>query len=282
MAININQLRLGPEIPLLRRGCEIETSIGLTNLFAGTHFDKAQKVKSINKNELIGFILKKYPDYTSVLRNIYTKKTGQLDELIVNRLKEYNIITGELNVNTQLSKLGNLFECLVVYALHDLKIQSEREVKLIYPYDHKKYDPDGQKYDVIGSLDLTKFIWIECKKPLYINSSKLNNILDKRNISQFIKRAHLLRPTVAVLLVDTKEDYRDYLELLCLKGVIQNNLLTIFKDESSQIMGRYNGFIYFNRVDYGDNQTFIHKLKQSIKQCLFDARQDHLVLNNVH
>ncbi len=282
--VNIDEIRLHPKAPLARRGCEIEscTREGELNFFTNTHFQKVFKEKEntfkIQKYlELIDFIKNNYINYVSILRKIELKEQDKIDSF-VEKLIEYKVIKKDLTKSYSMEKIGNLFECLVSRSLNEMNISSARDIKIKYPYPENPYDPDGQKYDVIGTLDISKFLWIECKKPLYLNEKNpLNNVIDKNRIQKFIRRAHFLRPSIAIYLVDTKDDYRESLKKIFSIDLLKSGLMTIFPSSQSQIMARLNGFIYFNRVTYNDNSKFIESLKMSVNQVLHDARNEHVV-----
>ncbi len=288
--INIRQLSLGPNIPLARRGCKIEFQIkyGSKEFWSDTHFEKAflylhEKPPEYTYKDLEYFMLNKLPQFISILRKIDLK--NQLDsdlktENLLNEMKKYKLINENNKPDYRLEQLGNLFECLVTKALNELSIEASRDLKIIYPYDSQKYDSDGQKYDVIGALDLSRFIWIECKKPLYLNEENgLSNVLSPKKIEAFLRRAHFLRPSIAMYFVDTKDDYRETIRTLFSNELLNSNLLTITNRSDSQIMARFNGFIYFTRLIYQNDVDYWDKLKQSINQVLHDSRNEYKTEN---
>lgn len=72
-------------------------------------------------------------------------------------------ITGDLALENPRGNWGACLECAALICLGDLHIQGHRDVKVKYPYPEAQYDPDGQTYDVLGGLDLSSLLWLECK-----------------------------------------------------------------------------------------------------------------------
>lgn len=162
-------------------------------------------------------------------------------------------------------------------ALEDLFIQSKREAKIKYPFKDLPYDPDGQKYDVLGGMDLSKIIWIECKKPIYLSTSKdpLANIVNREKIEKFYKRALFLHPDIAIYLVDTKNNYLDKLKNdVFADEFFDSGCYFELKSPYCNVLLRLHGFIYFIRLDYTDNKDYFQSLKDSISQVLHDARKN--------
>jgi hypothetical protein len=127
-------------------------------------------------------------------------------------------------------------------------------------------------YDILAALDISKLLWIECKKPLYLSKDNpLGQIISKDNINKFLKRAFFLKPDIAIYLVDTKEDYKEKLRKLFSSEFLTSGNYIEYFEESDNIIARVNGFIYFNRVNFRSNQLFYSGLKNSINQVLYDA-----------
>lgn len=278
--INVRQIRLGPEVPLRRRGCEVEEFINVetSNFWDDTIFKDAP----IGNADFLQFI----KEYGQEIFNVI-KKLKQNEESftpthkeVLYKLEEYKIVEKTLTNAYSLLKnpdnFGSEFECFTSLVLTELSIQNQREVKVKYPYKKPNdYDPDGQKYDILAGLDLTRLLWIECKKPLYSKDSKdpLQNIISKDYIEKFYKRAHLLRPDIAVYLVDTKEDYSSKLKNVFTNEFINSGCYFELPSPSDTIIARLHGFIYFSRIDYSNSKDYYKGLKQSICQVLHDARK---------
>lgn len=283
--ISIRQIRLDPEVPLSRRGCEVEEFINVEK----SEFWEDTIFKDVPKDNY--YFLQFIKEYGQEIFNVIKKiKQGENNftsthnEVLV-KLQEYKIVEKTLESNYSLLKsidnFGSEFECFTSLILTELSIQNQREVKVKYPYKKPNdYDPDGQKYDILAGLDLTKLLWIECKKPFYSKDTvnPLQNIISKNNIKNFYNRSHLLHPDIAVYLVDTKEDY-------------QKNLREIFTDQflfdsgcyysspnslSDTIIARLHGFIYFSRVNYTNGKDYYKGLKQSICQVLHDSSKGYI------
>jgi len=280
-------IRLGPEFPLGRRGCKIESAKSFWDEdgWSDTHFAIPAKEQA-KRNEIIRLFKKSGEEIFTILKRIrFPDSTGfnpsQIKgmENTYNALKSLGVIVdngkGDLVIPNSKTDFGGEFECIVQMALEDLLIQAKRDTKILYPFSDKPYDPDGQKYDVLGGLDLSRLVWFECKKPMYINnsSSPLANVLSLAKCQSFLRRCHFLRPTIAVFLVDTIDDYSSVI-----RGHFSPDFLssgcyveTISKLES--VLARVNGFIYFARIQYKTPKEYFEGVKQSISQVLYDARK---------
>jgi hypothetical protein len=287
--LRLNQINIGPSIALGRRGCFLENGKRpyTNDYYDGTPFEKHFKSLDLfSWHDVRNFIKENFPDIISVCRKIYLNLHETLndnDKKIIKFLKECKIVTDDLKLIPNIESFGNLFECIVGYALFENQIQLLRETKIKYPFPNKPYDPDGQLYDILAALDLTKLIWIECKKPLYLsNDNPLGNVISKVNIEKFIRRAYFLKPDIAVYLVDTKDDYKEKLRsLLKPEFLTTGNYVEHFEDSDS-IIARLNGFIYFNRVFAKSNKLFFTALKNSINQVLYDATRINGNNQNFH
>lgn len=276
--VRLNQINIGPNIALGRRGCLLEDGKRpYTNeYYEGTPFEPHFKSLDLFKwHDIRDFIKTNFPDIVSVCRKIYLEQHESFDDKdggIIKILKESKIVSEDLKLIPNIESFGNLFECLVGYALYDNQIQLYRESKIKYPFPHKPYDPDGQRYDILAALDLTKLMWIECKKPLYLsNDNPLGNVISKDNIEKFIRRAYFLKPDIAIYLVDTKDDYKEKLKALLKSEFLTTGNYVEHFDDSNSIVARLNGFIYFSRVCAKSNKLFYSALKDSINQVLYDA-----------
>lgn len=276
--LKIDQFFLGPEVPLGRRGCKVEESkdIQTENGWKDTVFYKTIKTN----RDIIIQLLKKYgQEVFTVLKRIKYKNYDKLPEEqtgVLEKLKSINVILGSgnnLKLSKDLDSFGSEFECYVSLVLRDLYIQNSRDVKIIYPYNNP-YDPDGQKYDILGGLDLTELLWIECKKPLYLESSSnpLQNVISKENIKKFYKRSYFLFPEIAIFLVDTKDDYKDTLLSFFTDSYLNSSCYFSPKMAESIVL-RLHGFIYFCRILYNSNKDYYNGIQTSICQVLHDARK---------
>lgn len=276
--LRLNEINIGPDIALGRRGCLLEEGKRpyTNDYYNGTPFEQHFKSLDLFKwHDIRAFIKTNFPDIISACRKIHLNEHNSFndkDNEIIKFLKDSKIINVELKLTSELNSFGNLFECLVGYALYENEIQLFREAKIRYPFPHKPYDPDGQRYDILAALDLTKLIWIECKKPLYLsNDNPLGNVISKNNIEKFIRRAYFLKPDIAIYLVDTKDDYKEKLKTLLKSEFLTTGNYVEHFDDSDNIVARLNGFIYFNRVNTKSNKLFFNALKDSINQVLYDA-----------
>lgn len=285
--INLSQL-IGPSTVLKRQGCLLEEGLlpYTEDFYKGTPFEKYPKLMDLRKrHQVLAFLKENFPDILSICRKSHLNKFEELkndNEEIITRLKEYSILDNDLKLLTSIESFGNLFECMVGYALHGIQIKNFREAKIKYPFPNKPYDPDGQLYDILGAIDISKLLWIECKKPLYLNEEKpLGQVISKENIEKFIKRAYFLKPEIAIYLVDTKENYKEELRSLFESEFLTTGNYIDYFEDSDNIIARLNGFIYFNRVNYNSNKLFFNGLKNSINQVLYDATRTKGVKNNL-
>lgn len=275
--LNLRQIDIGPSVALGRRGCVLESGKQpfTDEYYDGTPFEKIYKENNIrNWGPYRDFIKEKFPDILSVCRKSYANDLDKgLKPDIVNKLKECYILDDNLSVaQADLNSFGNLFECIVGYALHECHFQPIREAKIKYPFSGQPYDPDGQLYDILAALDISKLLWIECKKPLYINENNpIGQVLSKENIEKFIRRALFLKPDIAIYLVDTKEMYRDTLRQLFHPSFLQTGSYVDYFDNSENIIARINGFMYFCRVNFKSNNLFFSEVKKTINQVLYDS-----------
>lgn len=275
--ITLNQINIGPNVALGRRGCVLEDGKNMQSddFYAGTPFHDYYKAFDRNERLIIkNFVRDKFPEILSICRKSYLNKFDEIDgnNDVISKLKKYGVLDEDLNLKCKLESFGNLFECVVGDALRANNIQFIREAKIRYPFPNKPYDPDGQLYDILGALDLYRLIWIECKKPLYLSDENpLGQVLSRNNIEKFIRRAFFLKPDIAVYLVDTKEDFRkDIRKLFNTDFLTSGQYVDYFKD-SDNLMARLNGFIYFVRANHKSNNLYFEGLKNSISQVLYDA-----------
>jgi len=274
--IPIYMIGLGPEVPLGRRGCSIEEakSIEKPEGWEGTHFYTAIEENYV---KTIKFLKTNGEEISTVLRKIEQNK---IKEKLLDDLTEMKAISkisdNKYKLSGPIEQLGTLFECYTSLALLDQHIKTKRDVKIKYPYPDNPYDPDGQKYDVLGGLDLTKLIWIECKKPLYMGGKNpLKNVLSPENIQKYYRRAHFLRPNIAVFLVDTKKNYIDYLRNIFTEEFITSGCYVEYNSSLTNISARLHGFIYFAYINYKDNKDYYKAINRTICQILHDARHDY-------
>ncbi len=275
MAIQLNQIDIGPRVVLERRGCVLEEAIELDsrNYFKKTPLSKEQRHSSTWD---IGDVLKeKFPEIVSLCRKSHLGKQFEINEAnrdLVKTLQEWGILANDLSLNIEMESFGSLFECIVGLALHSSGIQHVREGKIRYPFPQKPYDPDGHLYDILGAIDISKLIWIECKKPLYLkDNNPLGQVVSKKSIHKFLRRSHLLKPDIAVYLVDTKEHYGHELKKLFNTNFLSTGKYVDHFEHSNNIIARISDFIYFTRVDYSSNNQFYQGVKDSVNQTLYDA-----------
>ncbi len=275
---SIRQLKIDLKVALGRRGCSLESGM---NLYLNNYYDDTpleNYMKSDNKIDSYSireFITEKFQNISSICRKSHLNKYQEIkesDKGLVQQLINFKILDNDLKLLPNIQSFGNLFECIAGFALEDNNIQNLREVKIRYPFPNKPYDPDGQLYDILGALDISKLLWIECKKPLYLNEKNpLGQVVSSENIGKFIRRASFLKPDIAIYLVDTKEDYKGQLASLFKPEFLTTGNFIDYFEESDNIIARLNGFIYFNRVNYKSNNLFYNGLKNSINQVLYDA-----------
>jgi hypothetical protein len=270
-SLKLNQISLGPNIALGRRGCFLEEGKKpySNDFYNGTPLENHFKSLDLGQwHEIRSFIKERFPDILSACRKSYLKDYDSLkneDQELIEKLKECKILSADHKLIPSIESFGNLFECIVAYSLHEIQIQSLREAKVKYPFPNNPYDPDGQLYDILAALDISKLLWIECK------DNPLGQIISKDNINKFLKRAFFLKPDIAIYLVDTKEDYKEKLRKLFSSEFLTSGNYIEYFEESDNIIARVNGFIYFNRVNFRSNQLFYSGLKNSINQVLYDA-----------
>jgi hypothetical protein len=279
--LNLKQIRIDPSLALGRRGCICESGKTQFSLeyFQGTPFDEylntiEDDTLTSKKSEVVRLVQTRFQDIVSICRKSSKKEINieSLDKELLNKLVEFKILDKDYNLLKKIESFGNLLECIVCYSLESCGIQSMREVKVKYPFTSNPYDPDGQLYDVIGALDISKLIWIECKKPLYLNNDKpLGQVISKDNIEKFIRRANLLKPDIAIYLVDTKEDYSQNLRnIFNPQFLSRGNYIDSFQGYEN-IIARLDGFMYFNRICYKSNSLFYDGLQNSVYQVLHDS-----------
>lgn len=285
--LNVSQLRLGPEVPLGRRGCLVESSrtiedqSGWDDTVFGTAFAAG------HQSEIIRLFRERGEDIFTVTKRVLNDQPPPFRDNFTNRqlvTVDQMVSLGVLAADPLTNRLalarnadwGTALECAILIALDDLHIQGHRDVKVRYPYRDAPYDPDGQKYDVLAGLDLTHLLWVECKKPLYLPgaANPLGQVLTREYVRKFYKRAHYLKPSVAVYLVDTKEDYSPILKSLFSDKFLDAGCYEEALAPANQLMARLHGFIYFVRVDYRTNSDYIDTLRECISQVLHDSRHN--------
>ncbi|PKL41670.1 MAG: hypothetical protein CVV41_18125 [Candidatus Riflebacteria bacterium HGW-Riflebacteria-1] len=284
-------INMGPEIPLGRRGCRIlsSKSPNVPNGWDDTFFSsfvrtpkEAYQAQKILKDfgELCFSLLKKlrYSDESIYEENLDSTLLPVLAELMKIGVVSKNGKTNELKLKARQCELGPLFECAVSMALLERYIHSKREVQIEYPYSDKRKDSDGQPYDVIGALDVSNIVWIEAKKPLYLERTEqpLANVLSKEKIKRFFSRAMWLKPKIAIFLVDTDSDYFELLEKAFVPKFTIDNHLQKCDPIANHIVARIYGFMYFLRVKKKSQNGHFHALVESISQALHDNRFDNV------
>lgn len=285
--ISIRQIRIGPEVPLGRRGCEMEHGLHLDQpeAWMDTYFRRsvendpksAYRIQRLlqDHGEEAFTVLKRVhrSDAPLAASNFNYRQQEALHELI--ELGAIADKDGELVVTNPDANWGSHLECCTSMALEQLFIQSRREVKVRYPHPNRRYDPDGQLYDVLAGLDLTNLMWVECKKPLYLQgtTNPVGQVLNGDTIRKFYIRAFRLRADIAVLLVDTKEDIREAVRSVFRPDYLYSGCFVDMGHESDQIAARLHGFIYVTRVNYRDSKAYIPALKECLSQVLYDAKR---------
>ena len=290
--IHVRQVRLGPEVPLGRRGCLVESfkTHEAADGWCDTFFAGAVSRHSVGP--IIQLLRDRGEEVFTVIKRLNYNKAHQAcdfnpsQQASLEELKRMGVVQedsaiGQLRLEYPKADWGSGLECAALVSLADLHIQAHREVKVKYPYKDAQYDPDGQKYDVLAGLDLSRLLWIECKKPLYLDegSDALGQVLSKAKVQEFYRRAHYLRPDIAVFLVDTKFDYRSDLRALFTQEFLSSGCFMVPAPPANQLMGRLHGFIYFARVKYRSSREYMDGLRHSISQVLHDARSHWLELS---
>ena len=281
-------IRLGPEFPLGRRGCRIESAKTFHDEtgWSDTHFAVAAKDQN-KRNEVIRLIKESGEEVFTILKRIRFPNPSNFNPSQLNDLKgtfDSLKILGiliendvrEFSLPGKKEDFGSEFECVVQIALENLLIQAKRDAKVVYPFSDRPYDPDGQKYDVLGGLDLSRLLWIECKKPMYINdtSKPLSNVISESKVKSFYRRCHFLRPSIAIFLVDTKEDYTSLLRSHFSPDFLASGCYVETASKLENVLVRINGFIYFARIQYKKPKEYFEGVKQSISQVLYDSRKE--------
>lgn len=252
--INSDQIRLDPSSPLIRRGCEIVSSLNIDDVEYWRDTLLSPPDSSLQTLNKIRSLLPLYGENIfCILRKLCGPSGSPKQEFVdislnINLQNTFNALLSlglieKSNEKYRLINLkgsiGNTYECYVHEALEDLGLQTLREVKIKYPFKaQKKFDPDGQKYDLLSGIDLTRLLWIECKKPNYSNqaANPLGNIISKDLIKKFYNRSWLLQPDIAIFLVDTKENYIDLLKNIFGEAFIQDTLKKYSGSDYDQIV----------------------------------------------
>jgi hypothetical protein len=290
--LHIRQVRLGPEVPLGRRGCIVESSKTHKNPDGWADSFFAGAVARGNLNPVVQLLRSRGEEVFTVIGRIafgglHSKSDFNVNQQVtLEQLMDLGIVLEEpasskLQVEHPRANWGAGLECAALISLDDLYIQAHRDVKVKYPYGGAaKYDPDGQKYDVLAGLDLSRLLWLECKKPLYSGGqgNPLRQVLSIPNIEKFYRRAHYLKPDIAVYLVDTLSDYRVDLTSVFTDDFIESGCYMETPSTANHLVARLHGFIYFVRVDYGSTHRYMEALRQSISQVLHDTRHDWIQL----
>lgn len=288
--IGINQFRLDPAVPLGRRGCTVESSQsheskdGWANgYFAGAveRGDLNRVVELLRKQgEEVCVVIRRLCQDAALRRTDFRKEQQDSISGMLELRALYEGPDGLLNLECPKANWGALLECAVLISLFDLHIQASRDVKVQYPYQHARHDPDGQAYDVLAALDFSRLLWIECKKPFYEvgQNNPLGQVLNKGNVQKFYRRAHFLKPTIAMFLVDTKTSYQSDLRSLFNPDFCNSGCYAEPAAPANQLIARLHGFIYFARVAYRSNYDYLAGLRESISQVLHDARHDWVQL----
>jgi hypothetical protein len=291
--LHIRQVRLGPEVPLGRRGCIVESSKTHRNPEGWADSFFAGAISRGGFDPVVQLLRNRGEEVFTVISRIAFGGARRKDAFNANqqvslaRLIELGVVleepvSGNFRVEHPRANWGASLECAVLICLEDLQIQAHRDVKVRYPYNGAaKYDPDGQKYDVLAGLDLSRLLWLECKKPRYLDglSNPLRQVLSTSNVEKFYRRAHYLKPDIAVYLVDTLTDYRVELTSLFTDDFLNSGCYMEPPSTANQLIVRLHGFIYFVRVDYGSTHNYLEALRQSISQVLHDTRHNWLQLS---
>ena len=285
--INIRQIRLGPDVPLGRRGCRVESSLSHEDVsgWDDTYFKCAADDGGNQLRQVIDILRSRGEEVFTVLKTIlhdparsFNESQRQtLDELVKLGVVRWDFETECMSLTNPTGTWGACLECATLIALEDLHIQALREVTIEYPYPSNRYDPDGQKYDILAGLDWSQLLWIECKKPLYLREGEnpLGSVVSKDTVQKFYRRTRYLRPTIAVFLVDTLEDYHEVLQSLFTAEFWESSgCVCMPVPAAHQIIARLHGFIYFVRVEYQSSRDYVRALRESVSQVLHDARQD--------
>ena len=285
--IAFRSLQLGPEVPLGRRGCVVESHRSNEDASGWDDGFFAGAFKRERICDLLELLKDRGEEVFTVIKRIAHDKSdsplifNEQQQVSVSKLLELGVIEqapdGKLSLEFPRGEWGALLECATLVSLGELHIQGHRAVKVRYPNRNVPYDRDGQHYDVLAALDISGLLWIECKKPLYLpdNSNLLGQTITKEFVKKFYDRAHFLRPSIAVFLVDTINDYRPELRTIFSERFRTNSgCYQEFDSPGSQLMARLHGFIYFVRIDYGSTGQYMKALRQSISQVLHDARKE--------
>ena len=287
--IATRQIRLGPEVPLGRQGCLVESSLSheAPSGWDDTYFKHAADERQLP--HVIDLLRRRGEEVFTVLKSLLhdpnrsfnASQLETLNELLDLGVVRRDSVNNSVSLTNASGNWGACLECATLIALEDLHIQALREVKVKYPYaSPSDYDPDGQKYDILAGLDWSRLLWIECKKPLYLPgcANPLGSVVAKDLIGKFYRRAHLLRPTIAVFLVDTTEDYRDKLHALFTDEFRESSCAIEPNEAANQLIARLHGFMYFARVTYKSPKDYVSAIRESRSQVLHDARNDWLFL----
>lgn len=287
--IATRQIRLGPEVPLGRQGCLVESSLSheTSSGWHDTYFKHAADERQLP--HVIDLLRRRGEEVFTVLKSLVhdpnrsfnASQLQTLEELLNLGVVRRDSVNNNVSLTHASGNWGASLECATLIALEDLHIQALREVKVKYPYaPPSDYDPDGQKYDVLAGLDWSRLLWIECKKPLYLPGceNRLASIVSKDLIGKFYRRALLLRPTIAVFLVDTLEDYREALHALFTADFLESGCVIEPNQIANQLIARLHGFMYFVRVKYKSFQDYVPAIRESLSQVLHDARNDWIFI----
>lgn len=293
--IRIEQILLNPLVPLNRRGCEIKSSLSIDEkrCWESTLIYN-QSFTNVDIKESRAMLMEYGADAFCILRRLCDRVGSPLKELVdltpsanQKKILDLFLVKGIIENNNEKYRLSNqkgtigaTFECFILEAVENLNLQSLREVLVEYPFPKQRFDPDGAKFDILSGLDLTKLLWIECKKPLYMpnGGNDLKNIINKDNIKKFYRRAWRLSPEIAIFLVDTKIDYVDMLKDIFGSEFAKDNFWHSRVENYDQIVMLLHNFIYFCRIDYKKNRDMFVSAQQALRQVLYDRRTNLTVI----
>jgi hypothetical protein len=286
-------VQIGPEQPLARKGLTVRDQLVLgdhkclRDTFLIPHLENPD----LSPKNAIDLLCERGDEFFFILNQLVSKsgnalrkprplKLKKIHQKTFDEMKKQGIIIGDESgavISNKKGSIGHTFEYLVLRAVEACNIGATREVKVEYPFKSgvPKFDPDGAKYDILAGVDLTRLMWIECKKPMYYENSSdnLRNVVSREPLEIFWRRARRLRPEIAVFLVDTKDDYTDRLQQIFTQHFLTRGYFVNDRfEELDQIVACLCGFMYLCRNNHRSARDSYKGLKRTIKQVLFDSR----------
>jgi hypothetical protein len=198
------------------------------------------------------FLLKQLEDKKKVEDSQLLQKLIELK--IIERTNSHPKLLQSKNIN-----FGDTFEWLVEYLLiHNMKLAANRRCYLTTLIEKIGAQINGADWDILGTFKLNELLWIECKSSHYFK------IDDAR---KFLHRKTVLKPSLAIFLQNTEDDYSE--KLFTLQKEYDQMELQFIKVESRNIVGCVQPNIFFLRVNPAKDRDWLKVIEHGILESFY-------------